>query len=97
IDVWWPVNNASVSGVFPLKAVVPERMISEYDMYWQVDNGQLNLMNDSMQDWPHKESWIDVSGWNWQPSKAYKITFVARSKVSNATIAQQDVTIIVNQ
>lgn len=52
-------------------------------MYWQVDNGQLNLMTDNFQDYPHKEAPVDVSGWNWRSGGPYNVTFVAKDMNGN--------------
>ncbi|HEX5429793.1 MAG TPA: NPCBM/NEW2 domain-containing protein [Patescibacteria group bacterium] len=95
IDVWWPTNGAVVSGIQPFKAMVAEKSISDYDMYWQVDGGELNFMGTSSQDYPHKESMVDLSGWNWHQSGPYKITFVVKDK-SGAIIATQSVEISIN-
>jgi hypothetical protein len=96
IDVWWPTNNANIGGNTPFKALVSDRNVTDYDMFWQVDNGQLNPMFDSYQDWPHKESWVDVSGWFWHGNGPYKLTFVARDKSGNP-LATQDVIIYISR
>lgn len=93
VQTWWPAQNARVSGVQPFKAVVPGMDVSTYQMYWQVDGGQLNQMYDSMVDYPHKETMVDVSSWRWQSSGVYTVTFVARDS-SGATLAQQAVSIV---
>jgi hypothetical protein len=76
--------------------LVSDRNVTDYDMFWQVDNGQLNPMFDSYQDWPHKESWVDVSGWFWHGNGPYKLTFVARDKSGNP-LATQDVIIYISR
>lgn len=96
MSVWWPTDNASVAGTQPFKAVVDGMNPSDYSMYWQVDNGQLNPMNDNSTDAPHKEASVDVSGWHWQQSGNYQINFVAKDKNGN-TIATRPETIHVNQ
>ncbi|HET7630347.1 MAG TPA: hypothetical protein VFK03_03150, partial [Candidatus Saccharimonadales bacterium] len=63
IDIWWPTNGVHVAGTQPFKAMLKNLDVSQYDMYWQVDNGQLNKMYDSQTDWPHKEAIVDLSGW----------------------------------
>jgi hypothetical protein len=78
IDIWWPTNLARVSGTLPLKALLNGYNVSNYEMYWQVDGGGLVRMYNSDVDYPHKEAWIDVSGWNWKSSKQYVLNFVAK-------------------
>ena len=94
-DVWWPSNGATVSGVQPFKALVENLPLSQYAMYWQVDGGQLNLMQDSTQDAPHKESMVDLTNWTWRGSGPYTVTFVAKSP-SGTTVSQKSVQITVS-
>lgn len=89
INVWWPVNGVSIGGVQPFKANVNNLNISDYLMYWQVDGGNLNPMNDSLTDYPHKEASVDVSSWNWSNSGQYKINFAVKDKNGNVTGQQQ--------
>ncbi len=77
IDIWWPTDSAKVTGVQPFKAVVNNRAIDQYRMVWQVDGGQQNQMATSMQDWPHKETNVDLTGWNWKGSGPYTLSFTA--------------------
>ena len=95
IEVWWPTDTTHLSGVVPFKALVRNTPLNNYQMFWQVDGDTLNLMDDSFVDAPHKESWADVSGWNWKGSGPYVINFVARDFAGNI-IAQQAVTIYVD-
>lgn len=83
VDVWWPSSGATLSGTQPFKAIVKNRSLSEYSMYWQVDGGTLVKMDDSQQDYPHKEAVVDLSGWNWNPTGSYKLTFVAKDHGGN--------------
>lgn len=83
LDIWWPTNGATVSGTVPFKAMLTNMPVSQYVMYWQVDNGQLNLMPDSFQDYPHKEYSVDVSGWTWRGNGPYHINFVAKDLNGN--------------
>lgn len=93
-DVWWPAEGSQLSGTQPFKAVVNNLAISQYTMYWQVDEGGLVLMSDSAQDYPHKEASVDVSGWNWRGLGPYRVNFVAKDLDGNV-IAQRAVTIYV--
>jgi hypothetical protein len=83
VQIWWPTNGATVSGTVPFKAMLTNMPVSQYVMYWQVDNGQLNLMTDNFQDYPHKEAPVDVSGWNWRSGGPYNVTFVAKDMNGN--------------
>ncbi|HAT03511.1 MAG TPA: hypothetical protein DCS29_01900 [Candidatus Magasanikbacteria bacterium] len=94
VEVWWPAQNATVSGVQPFKGILSGTSLSNYQMYWQVDGGQLNLMNNSSVDSPHKESLVNVSGWNWRGSGPYTLNFVAKN-LSGQTIAQKQVAIYI--
>jgi endoglucanase len=80
ISVWWPTQNAKVSGLQPFKAVVTGKNLNEYDMTWSVDGGQQNGMSDSMAEGPHKEASVDLTNWNWRGSGPYKVTFKAIGK-----------------
>ena len=44
-------------------------------MFWQVDGGQWNTMETKTTD-AHKESWVDVSDWNWRSNHPYTINFI---------------------
>jgi hypothetical protein len=94
-DVWWPGNGVTVSGVQPFKALVENMSLSQYTMYWQVDGGQLNQMQDSLQDAPHKEAMVNLSGWTWRGSGPYTINFVAKDGSGNI-ISQKSVQIMVS-
>jgi hypothetical protein len=91
IDVWWPTNGATVSGVQPIKALLQGRDVSTYKMFWQVDGGSKVEMYNSPQDYPHKEAYIDYSTWTWKGSGPYTLTFVA--EVNGSTVATQSVNI----
>jgi hypothetical protein len=95
IDVWWPTHTA-ISGIQPFKALVPGMQLSQYQMYWQVDNGQLNYMGDSLADSPHKEASVDVSTWLWHGSGPYDVRFVAKD-LAGVVMAQTDVEVSVGQ
>jgi hypothetical protein len=78
IDVWWPKPGVVINGTQPFKADLVGRALSTYKMYWQVGNGQLNLMYSSTVDAPHKEAMVDVTSWTWLGNGPYQITFVAK-------------------
>ena len=93
IDVWWPTNDATISGVAPFKAMIENAGVDSYRMYWQVDGGALNPMSDNATDWPHKEAEVDVSGWSWDGGGPYAVTFVAEdangNEVASTTVSIQ--------
>lgn len=81
ISSWWPLPTVAVSGVQPFKAVANGLALSDYTMYWQVDGGVENVMENSFQDAPHKEARVDISGWNWRGNGPYKITLTAKNRI----------------
>jgi endoglucanase len=78
-DVWWPANSAQITGIQPFKAVMSGASLENYSMYWQVDNGQWNRMENSYQEYPHKEAIVNLDGWTWKDSRGYDITFIVVS------------------
>jgi hypothetical protein len=96
MSIWWPTNDAVVSGTTPFKAQISSLALSDYKMYWQVDGDRLNSMGDSYVDAPHKEALVDVSTWYWHGNGPYLITFVAKSK-ANKVIAQSSVNIYISR
>jgi endoglucanase len=84
VNIWWPTNNAKVSGLQPFKAMVTDKNVSEYDITWSVDGGQQNPMSDSSTDYPHKEAAVDISSWTWHGSGPYHVTFKAVDKNGTA-------------
>jgi endoglucanase len=91
VNVWWPANGSHVTGTQPFKAMVPGLDVSEYEMFWQVDDGGWNWMDTNAQDYPHKEASVDISGWNWRGEGPYVVNFIARK--NGVVIAQQSETI----
>ncbi len=90
INIWWPTKNVTLSGPQPFKADIPSVSISNYEMYWQVDGDRLNQMYNSNEDYPHKEAWVDVSGWTWKDRGPYRLTFIAKDS-SGAVIGSNSV------
>src|SRR5581483_5142436 len=82
-NVWWPAQNAQLDGTQPFKAVMDGKNLSDYQMYWQVDNGGLVQMYDSSTDYPHKEALVDLGEWNWSSTGTYTLTFVAKDNSGN--------------
>ncbi|MDO8604610.1 MAG: hypothetical protein Q7K40_04440 [bacterium] len=92
INVWWPTTDSTIGGTLPFKAVVENLSVDQYEMYWRVDTGQDNWMYSTPQDYPHKETWVDLSGWKWKGSGPYTLTFTARDN-AGAVIATKSITI----
>lgn len=95
INIWWPTDGSQVSGIQPFKAQLIGWDVSDYVMYWQVGDGQLNLMYNTYEDYPHKEVAVDLSGWRWEPSGLYPISFVA-TDADDAVISKNSATIRVS-
>lgn len=96
LDIWWPSSGASVSGLQPFKALLTDRSLDQYEMYWQVDGGQLNPMDNSDVDWPHKEAWVDLTGWNWKGTGPYSISFIAK-ELSGLLLGSKSIDITITQ
>ncbi len=94
ISVWWPTQNATLSGTQPFKSLVDGMALANYKMYWRVDGGVENLMGDSNNGGAHKEASVSVKSWTWRGRGPYTITFVAKN-LQGTVIAQRNVTIYV--
>ena len=79
IEVWWPGIGETVSGEQPFKAVLAGEELSNYYMFWQVGGDAYNWMGDSNEGYPHKESVVDLSSWNWNENGMYEITFIVQN------------------
>ncbi|MDB5188326.1 MAG: hypothetical protein JWO50_846 [Candidatus Kaiserbacteria bacterium] len=91
VGVWWPTDSAHVTGVQPFKVVADNMAVDQYDMYWQVDNGQLNLLPSNYDGYPHKESSVDLTNWTWKGKGPYMVNFVAKS--NGTTFAQRSISL----
>ncbi len=92
IDIWWPANGVTVTGNQPFKALASGVSVNDYVMFWQVDGGQLNKMETSLNDYPHKEVGVDLSGWKWKSNGQYMINFVAKNS-NGQTMGERSVVI----
>ncbi|HEY9480971.1 MAG TPA: hypothetical protein VIR98_01930 [Candidatus Paceibacterota bacterium] len=92
-DVWWPTDGVTVSGSQPFKAMVKDKAVTDYTMFWTVDGGPLNLMSNSFTDYPHKETQVNVSNW---PTKdgSYALTFISKDN-TGSVISQKTVNVSV--
>src|SRR3989344_7342073 len=50
VEIWWPADNAHVSGVQPFKALLKGDTVERYEMFWQVDGDHLNPMHSDYRD-----------------------------------------------
>ncbi|MBP9686411.1 MAG: hypothetical protein KBD66_01260 [Candidatus Doudnabacteria bacterium] len=94
IELWWPLNDGTVSGTQPFKALLSNTALSDYRLYWQVDNGTLNELYNSDTDYPHKEAWVDLSGWFWNGAGPYHIRFVATDH-ANQHISEKEINLFI--
>jgi len=92
--VWWPSEGARLSGVQPFKAALEGAAPEQYEMFWQVDGGTWNWMDNSTVDAPHKEVKVDLSGWSWRGEGPYKLNFIARQ--NGKVVAERAVNIYIN-
>jgi hypothetical protein len=51
-------------------------------------------MPTNLTDYPHKESLVDLSGWNWKGSGPYRLSSVAKT-AQGATLSERQINIIV--
>lgn len=83
LSIWWPGDMSGVSGVQPFKARIDNMNLNDYNLYWQVDGGELNKMNDVQDNAPHKQYDVDLSSWKWRSDRNYTINFVAKDLNGN--------------
>ncbi len=98
LKVWWPADQAKVSGTQSFKARLDKTPITAYRMYWSVDGGKSNLMADSSEGFEHKEASIDFSSWRWSDGGDYYgpflVTFTAED-LSGVTAVQKTIRLYV--
>jgi len=91
VDVWWPTEGKTITGTQPFKGMMAGQSVESYQLFWQVDGGQLNAMPSSYDGYPHKEALVDLSGWKWKGSGPYVLTFVAMQ--NGNVFAKRNVTV----
>ena len=87
VQNWWPVSESSISGQQPFKGLLNGWHVEDYAMYWSVDDGHQTLMPSNYTEYPHKETNVDVTNWNWKLNGRYRIAYIAKS-VSGAEISR---------
>lgn len=99
VQIWWPTSGSTISGLQPFKAMLENRNVNDYDMFWQVDGDRLNAMPTSLEDYPHKEAWADVLGWTWKGSDPYygpyALNFIAKDRAGNVLGEKQSMVNVV--
>lgn len=100
-DLWWPGSGARIAYDQPFKAMlIDDRPLSSYEMYWQVDGGELHRMYDSNQDYPHKEDWVNVSNWPRKDANSsedkYNVTFISKNR-EGQVVSEKTVEVIVGR
>jgi endoglucanase len=94
IDVWWPTDGITVSGLQPIKAVIPGLSnLADYTIEWKTGNGQPTVLADNYTDSPHKENSIDFGGWTWNGSGPYMIELTATQ--GGKVIAQKNISVTI--
>src|SRR5438132_3855064 len=98
LNIWWPTDGSTQSGIQPFKARLESIPLRCYQMYWAVDGGQHNLMSDNTGGGDHKEVSVDLSGWTWRDAGdrfgPFSVNFIAQDS-SGALIRQKAITIYV--
>lgn len=92
-SVWWPTEGVRLAGTQPFKAVLDGVPVEQYEMFWQVDGGGWNWMDNNYTDYPHKEASVNLDGWTWRGAGPYKLNFIARQ--GGVVVAQKEVSIYV--
>lgn len=92
VEIWWPTDGSTISGIQPFRAMLSNWRVGDYDMFWQVDGDRLNPMETSLDDYPHKAAWVDVSGWTWNAEGAYVLNFLAKDR-AGVTLGERQSTI----
>ncbi len=79
--------DGTLSGLQSFQASLPGHAADQYDLYWRVDNGQLNPMANHQEGSDLKEAPVDVSLWNWNAQGVYTVDFVAHDKTGRQIAA----------
>lgn len=75
ISIASPAADSTVSGTIQLKASLNGQPNSAYDMFWYVDNGKWNWMDNTNDN--AKQASVDLTNWTWHGSNHdYTITLV---------------------
>jgi len=70
LNIIAPSDTSVLTGTVTFKAALTNIALSSYQMYWSVDGGQFNLMNDNTSA-GDKEASVDLSGWTWRDAGNY--------------------------
>jgi len=95
LNILAPTDTSVLTGTVLFKTLLSGLALSTYQMYWNVDGGQFNLMSDNAAN-GDKEASVDLSGWTWRDAGNYygpfAVTFTAEDLSGN--IVQQKTIII---
>lgn len=75
VSIWWPTDGSAITGTQPFKAAVTGTTTAEYRMYWQVDGGSWNSMQNQNDPSPHARASVNVDSWKWRGNGPYAVTF----------------------
>jgi uncharacterized surface protein with fasciclin (FAS1) repeats len=81
-----PTEKSLLKGVQVFQADYAGIDEKDYDIFWQVEDGQMNKMENSID---RKQSFVDLKDWNWKKDGVYNITFTTLqngSELSKKTI-----------
>lgn len=81
------VNN----GLNTFRTTIEGRAVNAYNMYWSVDGGQLNQINNNG---TNKEALVDVGGWWWKNNSPYVIKFTPK-ELNGAVISEKSVNMMI--
>jgi glycosyl hydrolase family 12 len=95
LNVLGPPDMSVLSGTVTFKGLLTGTALSAYQMYWNVDGGQFNLMSDNTTN-GDKEALVDLTGWTWRDAGNYygpfAVTLTAED-LSGNIVQQKTVTI----
>ncbi len=83
INVITPKNNATVSGVTEVQAVINGLDINTYNIGWRTGGGQYFNLDTEPYTQTYKHAWIDFSAWNWNANNVYPLEWQATDQSGN--------------
>lgn len=95
IELLAPADGSVLDGATTFAARLIDWDLASYKMFWSVDGGSLNYMEDSPSGAPHKAAMVDVGGWSWNGAGPYTVAFEGRSKKGNKVVARTSVQIFI--
>lgn len=77
--VTWPEHSAVLKGTHTFKASLSRKPLNSYDIYWAIDDGSFNRLEDSFVEFPHKQGVAEITQGT-ESNNSHIITFVATEK-----------------